>query len=117
MEENRSLIEWLTAIVGAWILVSVWLLPMIQPGINLSGTAQMNHLIVGGAVVVLALAGIFAYQIWEEWLLAGLGLWLVASPWILGFSDLGTFVLSDILVGLFLVATSGWLVFTDNAAA
>lgn len=117
MEENRSLIEWLTAVFGAWIVLSVWLIPLVQPGFSLSGPAQVSHLIAGAALVILALAGVFAFRIWEEWLLAGTGLWLAVSPWILGFSTQGTFVLSDVLVGVFVVTTSGWVVFTDNAAA
>ena len=117
MEENRSVVEWVTAIAGVWIAVSIWILPLSDPGMVLGGAAQANHLIAGAAIVVLALAGVFAFQIWEEWILAALGLWLVASPWVLGFSNYGAFVLSDVAVGLFVVATSGWVVFSDNAAA
>lgn len=117
MYDNRSVLEWMTAVAGAWILLSVWVLPSANPAIELSGAVQVNHLLIGGAVVVLALAGVFAFRMWEEWILALLGLWLIASPWALGFGNLGPFVISDVVVGLFVVGTSGWVVFTDNAAA
>lgn len=117
MESNRSFLEWVTAVAGAWTLLSVWILPWADPTLVLGGVAQVNHLLVGGAVVVLALAGVFAFRIWEEWILALLGLWLVASPWLLGFSNMGAFALSDVIVGLFVMATSGWVVFSENVTA
>lgn len=60
----------------------------------------MNHLIVGIVVVALGLAGVFAFRLWEEWVLALLALWLLASPWVLGFSNVGAFVITDVLAGL-----------------
>lgn len=117
MSDNRSVVEWITAVAGAWILLSIWVLPWASPGLVLNGTAQVSHLLVGAAVVVLALAGIFAFRVWEEWILALVGLWLLASPWVIGFSDLGPFVVSDVVVGLFIVATSGWVVLASDVAA
>jgi hypothetical protein len=38
------------------------------------------------AIAAISLAAIFAFAKWEEWANLGLGIWLVASPWILGFT-------------------------------
>lgn len=117
MYDNRSVLEWITAAAGAWILISIWVLPSADPGLMLNGVTQVSHLLVGAAVVVFALAGVFAFRVWEEWILALAGLWLLVSPWVLGFSNLGPFVVSDVVVGLFIVATSGWVVFTNDEIA
>jgi hypothetical protein len=36
---------------------------------------------------VLSIAALAAFAVWEEWLNLVAGLWLVVSPWILGFED------------------------------
>ena len=117
MVNNHALLQWLTVLAGAWLAISIWVIPAADPVVGLASAVQINQILVGIAVIAAALAGVFAFRIWEEWVLALLGLWLIASPWLLGFSDLGGFVITDVVVGLFVVATSGWVVFTDNAAA
>ncbi|HEX2364306.1 MAG TPA: SPW repeat protein [Bradyrhizobium sp.] len=52
-----------------------------------NGTARMDFWVSGVAVVAISLAAIFAYANWEEWANLLLGLWLIASPWVLGFSQ------------------------------
>lgn len=36
---------------------------------------------------------------WNHWVIAGLGGWLVLSPWILGYSSLNIAMWNSILVG------------------
>jgi SPW repeat len=38
------------------------------------------------AIIILSLAAIIAFSIWEEWVNLLLGIWLVVSPWLLGFA-------------------------------
>ncbi|HEY2572510.1 MAG TPA: SPW repeat protein, partial [Verrucomicrobiaceae bacterium] len=49
-------------------------------------TAGIDLRLSGAAIICLSLAAILAFSIWEEWANLALGLWLVASPWILGFA-------------------------------
>src|ERR1700760_444308 len=51
-------------------------------------TARSDFWIVSAAVVAISLAAIFVYATWEEWANVLAGVWLMASPWILGFSHL-----------------------------
>jgi hypothetical protein len=37
------------------------------------------------AIAAISLAAIFAFANWEEWANLALGIWLVVSPWVLGF--------------------------------
>ena len=42
---------------------------------------------IGLFIAVLAVAALAAFAVWEEWLSLIAGLWLVGSPWVLGFED------------------------------
>src|SRR5215469_10784645 len=51
-----------------------------------NGTARFDFWLCGAAIAAMSLAAMFAYANWEEWLNVFLGLWLIASPWVLGFA-------------------------------
>jgi len=51
-----------------------------------NSTARADFWICSAAVVAISLAAVFAYANWEEWVNLLFGIWLIASPWILGFS-------------------------------
>ena len=70
--------------------------------------AAMNAYIVGAIVAILALASIFAFQSWEEWLSALLGAWLIISPWALGFSSDSTAVGTHVVLGIAIIVLSLW---------
>ena len=38
------------------------------------------------AIAAISLAAIFAFANWEEWATLALAIWLVVSPWVLGFT-------------------------------
>ena len=40
----------------------------------------------GAAIAVISLAALFAFARWEEWVNLLLALWLIVSPWLLGFA-------------------------------
>jgi hypothetical protein len=66
-------------ILGAVLLVSPWIF-----GFG-GGPASDNANVAGIAIAVLALAALAEFAVWEEWLNLIVGLWTLASPWILGF--------------------------------
>lgn len=51
-----------------------------------NSTGKMDLWVTGAAIAVISLAAIVAYTRWEEWANLLLGLWLIVSPWILGFA-------------------------------
>ena len=51
-----------------------------------SRTANLDLRLSSAAIIILSLAAIMAFSAWEEWINLALGLWLVASPWLLGFA-------------------------------
>src|ERR1700753_2547298 len=51
-----------------------------------SRAAELDLLVSSGAIIILSIAAIVAFSAWEEWINVVLGLWLVVSPWLLGFA-------------------------------
>jgi len=68
--------------LAAALFAAPWLFKLTN------GTARVDFWICSVAVVVVSLAAIFAYANWEEWANLLFGIWLIASPWILGFSHM-----------------------------
>src|SRR6266446_7783899 len=66
-------------ILGAILFFSPWMF-----GFG-AGMASQNAYIAGIVVAVLAIAAIAAFAVWEEWLNLIVGLWVLVSPWVLGF--------------------------------
>ncbi|HET6839516.1 MAG TPA: SPW repeat protein, partial [Bradyrhizobium sp.] len=50
-----------------------------------AGGASQNANIAGLAIAGLAIAALAAFAVWEEWLNLIVGLWVLISPWVLGF--------------------------------
>ena len=96
------------AVLGAWLLLSPWAL-----GFSNDPVALGNAVIVGLALVVAALGAMLVPQAWEEWSEAALGLWLIVSPWALGFSALGNAMLVALATGAVVLALVLWVLATD----
>jgi hypothetical protein len=67
-------------LLGSSLFFSPWLF-------GLSAGAQTT---IGLLIAVLAVAALAAFAVWEEWLSLIAGLWLIGSPWLLGFEDTDT---------------------------
>ncbi|MER3537504.1 MAG: hypothetical protein C4298_05385 [Thermus sp.] len=97
--------DWANLVLGLWLLLSPWLL-----GYTSLTNALWNSVIVGILVALMALMHLRGGPLWEEWVNLVLGIWLILSPWILGFSGMASptwnAVIVGVLVGLFaLLAT------------
>jgi hypothetical protein len=76
-----------------------------------SQAAVVDLRLSSAAIVVVSLAAMIAFSYWEEWANVLLGLWLIASPWLLGFTHTSAMHFS-IGVGAavaFLAALDLWL--------
>jgi SPW repeat len=64
-----------------------------------AGLETQNAMISGVVIAVLSIAALAAFTVWEEWLNLVVGLWLIASPWILKFQ--GTKAMRvDVAIGI-----------------
>ena len=94
-------------LLAMFLFVSPWL------SARESGTATLDLRASGAAIAVLSLAAIVAFSNWEEWINLLLGIWLIVSPWLLGFAHTSAMHYS-ISVGAavaFFAALELWLVY------
>jgi len=76
---NAKLCDVGNLLLGGILFISPWLF-------SLSGGTQSENAFVSGVViVVLSIAALAAFAVWEEWLNLIVGLWLIVSPWVLKF--------------------------------
>jgi predicted MFS family arabinose efflux permease len=96
-------------VLGAWLVLS----PLILGYVGDRNPAW-NAFIVGAAIFILAAAAIWAFQKWEEWINVLLGLWLIVSPWALGFNTMPTPLWNQIIVGVLTGGLALWSVNTEH---
>ena len=77
---RESALDLYNLLLAAVLLASPWLFTLT----NAAG--KLDLWACGAAIAVLSLGAIIAYASWEEWANLLLGLWLIVSPWILGFA-------------------------------
>jgi hypothetical protein len=75
---RESILDVYNLVAGASLVLSPWLIASNR-------TVMGENAFVSGALIVaLSVAALVAFAEWQEWLVLILGLWLVASPWVLG---------------------------------
>jgi hypothetical protein len=97
------------AVLGVWLMASPWLL-----GFQADRTPVSNAFLVGALLLAAALGAILLPRAWEEWAEGILGLWMIASPWLLGFSGHGVAASSAVVTGLVIVGLAVWTLVTDT---
>lgn len=97
------------AVLGVWLVLSPWAM-----GYAAETPAMANAVVIGVALAAAALGAIFVPRAWEEWTEGALGLWLIASPWALGFQALSTPRIVAVATGCVIVVLALWTLFTDK---
>lgn len=98
-----------SAMVGVWLIVSPWAL-----GFQGEMSVVANALAVGALLVGVALGATFVPRAWEEWTEGALGLWLIASPWLLGFAGLRVPTINAVGTGVVVALLALWVLLTDE---
>jgi hypothetical protein len=76
---NAKLCDVANLILGAVLFFSPWIFEFS------SGPQSQNAYVSGVVIAVLSIAALAAFAVWEEWLNLIVGLWVIVSPWVLGF--------------------------------
>ena len=97
------------AVLGAWLVLSPWVL-----GYFGETAAMSNAIIIGLALIAASLGAIFVPRAWEEWTEGVLGLWMIVSPWALGFGALQGARLAAVVTGIAIAALALWTVLIDK---
>jgi hypothetical protein len=91
--------DWASMAIGALILVSPWATQTGDLGYVTLNAVAVGCLVVMAAWLEIAWLEFMIPQIWEEWVELALGLWLVVSPWVFGYSQLAVPTLVHIILG------------------
>jgi len=97
------------AVLGAWVVLSPWIL-----GFQGNQAVMANAVIVGLALIAVAMGAVIVPRAWEEWTESALALWLVLSPWVLGYATMHTVTLAMVITGLVILALALWTLAIDK---
>ena len=95
-------------VLGAWLLVSPWVLDYVRT------TAAWNAYFLGAGIFVVAVIARYVPKGWEELINTALGVWLVVSPFVLGFTSMETVALHTVVVGILVAALAIWAMWSDK---
>lgn len=105
----------LDIIAGLWLIVS----PFFLAYGNLP-RAMANDVILGIIIGILALirfTGAFR-EGWISWINLLLGIWVLISPWALGYASQSVAMRNNVILGIIVILLSGWSALaTDTADA
>jgi hypothetical protein len=77
---NDAILDIINLFLGAFLFFTPWLF-------GYSAGAMSGNAWISGIVIFLAsVAALAAFAEWEEWTNVIVGIWLLISPWVLGFS-------------------------------
>ena len=82
-----------------------------HPGSLASATQELSRRVPGCSASSLPGSHwppIFAYESWEEWVAAAIGVWVFISPWVLGAASDARILWSSLIVGALLVILALW---------
>ncbi len=99
--------DWLIALAGVWILATPWAMEA-DSGPAAGLTAALSHNALGLAVLVTALSALLAYRPWHELVEMIWGLFVIGTPWLLGFQHSSPWTVSDVVTGVMIMFLSGW---------
>src|SRR6185437_13942285 len=103
----ESVLDLYNILLALILFVAPWFLA------HASRTAVFDLRLSSAAIIILSLAAILAFSIWEEWVNLLLGFWLIVSPWLLGFAHTRAMHFSIIAgaVVAFMAIIELWLVY------
>lgn len=104
---SEAVLDLYNLLLAMFLFISPWFFA------RANGTAAVDLRASAAAIAILSLAAMVAFSNWEEWANLLLGVWLIVSPWLLGFPHTRAMHFS-IVVGAavaFLAALELWLVY------
>lgn len=107
--EKRRWQDWANLVLGLWLFVS-------PRALDYSGVtaAAWNAYVIGAGILVCAVIAARIPKAWEEIINMVLGVWLVLSPFVLGYSGMTEIALHSVLVGILATAFAIWAMSNDQ---
>lgn len=95
---NAKLCDVANLILGGVLFFSPWIFGFA------AGIQTQNAWVSGIVIAIISIAALAAFTVWEEWLNLIAGLWVIVSPWVLGFQDSGTAMTVNVVIGIIVAA-------------
>lgn len=103
--------DWVNLVLAAWLFVSPWALGYAQ-----IVAPAWNAWVIGAAVALISIAAVIQFTQWEEWVNFILGLWLLISPWVMGFAQSSPAALwTHVILGLAVGGLALWDALSSRA--
>jgi hypothetical protein len=108
--EMRRWQDWASFALALWLAVSPWMADYAA-----HDAATANAAFIGLALALITHFGFSCDHMSCEWLSLAGGLWLVASPFVLGFEASSVAAVNAVVVGAFVALLSAWALELDRA--
>jgi len=80
MVRREAVLDVYNLLLALVLFASPWLFSLQN------GPAKLDLWVSSGIIAAISFGAIAAYAGWEEWVNLVLGIWLVVSPWVVGFT-------------------------------
>lgn len=100
----RHLQDAASAMIGVGLMISPWI-----GGYSDDRVASANAVVAGALVATAAFGAAFFARPWQSWMQAVLGVWLLASPWMLGFETHEIAMAAAVGIGLPVFLLAAWV--------
>lgn len=97
--------NWVNLLLGAWLFVIPWTVSHSVSDPNMAST-MWNFWIAGAAVFVVAALALQELEPIEEWTNLTAGIWMIAAPWLLGYTRESGLLWNSVVVGLIVTTLS-----------
>lgn len=98
--------NWMVFMFGIHIIATPWTLSYLF-GYSLYTWAFAAQVAVGCLITFVAYLGLLYAEAWHEAIKITGGMWILISPWVLGFSSLSAFAYNNIVCGAALMLFGG----------
>jgi hypothetical protein len=96
LNERETVPDVYNLFLAAVLFISPWIFKLTN------SEGKLDLWVTSAIIGIVSLAAIIAYRDWEEWINVLMGVWLIASPWLVGFTHTTAMHLS-IGFGIFIV--------------
>ncbi|TCU20145.1 SPW repeat protein [Rhizobium sullae] len=103
--EGKKSQDWANLVLAVCLFISPWVI-----GFSAETMPSWNAWIAAVILGALAVAALSVFAEWEEWANLVLGLWMVVSPWVLGFTANASAMWTAVVMGVLIAAVSLWAV-------
>jgi hypothetical protein len=106
---TRRWIDWVNVLLGLWLIAAPWILGSADGNSLAAGNSRS----VGAALVMLGAFAMYKPSISGDAIGVIFGIWLIASPWILGLAELPAARTNGVIVGLLVIGYALWAMRVD----